>query len=237
VNPKQQATLDKVLVALQKELGGKLHSCYVYGSAVRGNLIEGVSDINLLIILYESTCEAHEAIARAIGDEPQIDPFILARQGFERSVRAFATKFASIQRNYRLLQGEDILAGLTFDTRQEKFLCEQAMRNLRLRLIYSFVTRQQHQTYDRFVVNNITGLFVQLSEALRLQGATVPTLFEDRIPLLEMEFKINGQTLRELVALKNAPARFSDAEAVAWHEKIFPLADAVVGWMEAQWQN
>lgn len=237
MNPKQQATLDKVLVTLQEELGGKLHSCYVYGSAVRGNLIEGVSDINLLIILNESTCEAHEAIARAIGDEPQIDPFILARQGFERSVRAFATKFASIQRNYRLLQGEDILAGLTFDTRQEKFLCEQAMRNLRLRLIYSFVTRHQHKAYDRFVVSNITGLFVQLSEALRLNGASVPTLFEARIPMMEKEFKVNDETLRELVALKKAPARFSDAEAVRWHEMIFPLTDTVVGWMEAQWQN
>jgi hypothetical protein len=76
-----------------------------------------------------------------------------------------------------------------------------------------------------------------MSEALRLNGATVPTLFEARIPMMEKEFNINGQTLRELVALKKAPARFSDAEAVTWHEKIFPLADAVVGWMEAQWQN
>ena len=194
MNPKLLATLDKVLDTLQKELGGKLHSCYVYGSAVRGNLIEGVSDINLLIILNESTCEAHEAIARAIGEEPQIDPFILARHGFERSVRAFATKFASIQRNYRLLQGEDILAGLTFDTRQEQFLCEQAMRNLRLRLIYSFVTRHQHVAYDLFVVSNITGLFVQLSEALRLNGASVPTLFEARIPMMEKVFNINDSS-------------------------------------------
>jgi hypothetical protein len=237
VNPKDKALLDQALATLQTELGDKLHSCYVYGSTVRGNVIEGVSDINLLIILHESTSAAHQAIARAIGDQPQIDPFILGRHGFERSVRAFATKFASIQRNYERLCGEDILAGLTFDTQQEKFLCEQAMRNLRLRLIYSFVTRHYHKSYDRFVVSNVTALFVQLSEALRLNGAEVPTDFEARIPLLEKEFGIDGQTLRDLVVLKKDPVRFSDADAIAWHEKIFPLADAVVGWMEARWQN
>ncbi len=237
MNPQQQATLDQVLAALQTELGGLLHSCYVYGSAVRGNLVEGVSDLNLLIILTESTTTAHAAIARALAHQPLIDPFILARPGLERSVRAFATKFASIQRNYQRLCGEDILAGLSFDTQQEKFLCEQAMRNLRLRLVYSFVTRQQHQAYDRFVVNNITGLMVQMSEALRLEGTTVPTAFEARIPLLETAFQIQGQTLRDLVALKKQPGRFSEAEAVAWHDKIFPLVDAVVGWMETHWQN
>jgi hypothetical protein len=230
-----QVALDQALDALRAELGDNLYSCCVYGSAVRGNSIEGISDINLLVILNQSSSEAHQAIARAIGASGKIDPFILGRSGFERSARAFATKFASIKRNYRVLHGADPLADFGIDAALEKFLCEQALRNLRLRLIYSFVTRQRHQAYDKFIIQNITGLFVQLSEALRLQGLEVPTAFEARVPLLEREFKINGQVVRDLLALKKSPVKFTDADTIAWHTKLFPLVDTVLHWIEANW--
>lgn len=232
---KLQGILDQAVSALRAELGGNLYSCCVYGSAVRGNAIEGISDINLLIIVNESSSTAHEAIARAIGDQPLIDPFVLARRGFERSVRAFATKFASIKRNYRVLHGADPLAEMQVDAALEKFLCEQAIRNLRLRLVYAFVTRQRNKAYDRFVLHNIAGLFVQFSEALRLQGVVIPQAFEARIPVLEKEFKLDGAVLRDLLVLKQQPQRFSEADAVNWHARLFPVIDTVLGWIETHW--
>jgi hypothetical protein len=230
-----QGTIDQAVGALRTELGDNLYSCCLYGSAVRGNAIEGVSDLNLLIILNQSNAAAHLAVARAIGGQSRIDPFVLARRGFERSVRAFATKFASIHRNYRVLHGADPLAELKVDAALEKFLCEQAVRNLRLRLVYSFITRQQHQAYDRFLVRNVTGMIVQFSEALRLGGIAMPAAFEPRLPIFEREYKIDGQVLRDLLALKQSPRRFSGDEAIRWHERVFPVVDAVLAWIENQW--
>jgi hypothetical protein len=235
VTTKLQGALDEAVSALRAELGDNLFSCCVYGSAVRGNAVEGVSDVNLLVVVNESNSAAHEAIARAIGGKPLVDPFVLARRGFERSVRAFAPKFASIRRNYRVLFGQDPLADLTIDTALEKFLCEQAVRNLRLRLVYSFVTRQQHKAYDKFVIRNITTMFVQFSEVLRLNGISVPQAVDVRVPLLEKEFKIDGQVLRDLLALKKNPQRFSESEALYWHARLFPVVDAVLGWIESHW--
>lgn len=232
---KLEETLNQAVSALRTELGDNLYSCCVYGSAVRGNAIEGVSDINLLIILNQSNATAHEGIARAIGDKPLVDPFVLNRHGLERSERAFGPKFASIKRNYRVLHGADPLADLKIDPALEKFLCEQAIRNLRLRLAYSFITRQRHKAYDKFVVQNITTLFVQFSEVLRLDGAAVPPAFDDRVPLLEQKFKIDGQVLRDLIALKKSPQRFSETDAVNWHTRLFPVVDAVVNWIESNW--
>lgn len=227
--------MEQAVSALRAELGDNLYSCCVYGSAVRGNSIEGVSDINLLIILDQSNAIAHEAIARAIGGKPLIDPFVLNRHGLERSERAFAPKFASIKRNYRVLHGADPLAELKIDPTLEKFLCEQAIRNLRLRLVYSFITRQQHKAYDKFVIQNITTLFVQFSEVLRLNGATIPPATDARIPLLEKEFKFDGQVLRDLIALKKSPQRFSETDTVNWHTRLFPVIDTVVKWIETNW--
>ena len=223
------------MASLKQELGENLYSCCVYGSAVRGNAIEGVSDLNLLLILNHSDAAAHEAVARAIGGRAEIEPFVLGRRGFERSERAFATKFASIQRNYRVLAGADPLATFTVDAGLEKFLCEQALRNLRLRLAHMFITRQQSKAYDKFLVRNVTTVFVQFAEAARLNGVTVPSTFEARIPILESAFKIQGQVLRDLLVLKKSPHKLSDAECIAWHERVFPMVDAVLGAIEAQW--
>jgi hypothetical protein len=235
VTPKIEAELNQALEALKTELGQSLYSCCLYGSAVRGNAIEGVSDLNLLIVLNESSAAAHQAVARAIGERSRIDPFILGRRGLERSARAFATKFASIRRNYRVLHGADPLAGLKLDPELEKFLCEQAVRNLRLRLVYAFVTHGRHKGYDRFIVRNATGIFVQLSEALRLQGTQVPTDFEARIGLFEREYKIDGQPLRDLLVLKREQKRLGASEVARWHERLFPILDGALRWIEERW--
>lgn len=141
MNPKLEAILNDTVAALKAGLGDNLHSCCLYGSAVRGNAIDGISDLNLLIVLNTSDSAAHQAVARALEGRPQIDPFVLGRRGFERSARAFAPKFASIRRHHRVLHGADPLTELKVDESLERFLCEQALRNLRLRLVYAFVTR------------------------------------------------------------------------------------------------
>jgi predicted nucleotidyltransferase len=235
VNPSLDDVLKRAVGALKSEVGANLYSCCLYGSAVRGNAIEGVSDVNLLIVLNESNSTAHQAIGRALEAVPQVDPFVLARRGFERSVRAFAPKFASIRRNYRVLHGTDPLATITIDATLERFLCEQALRNLRLRLAYSFITRRRHKNYDRFVTRNVTALFVQVSEVLRLQGVAVPTDFEARIPLFERELKIDSAVLRDLLELKRAARRLSEAETVQWHDRLFPVVDAVLHGIEERW--
>jgi len=64
-----QTVVDQAVQSLFKELGPNLYSCCLYGSAVRGNFIEGFSDINLLIVLNESNPNAHQAVAKAIGTD------------------------------------------------------------------------------------------------------------------------------------------------------------------------
>src|SRR5262249_36535054 len=135
--------------------------------------------------------------------------------------RAFGAKFASIQRNYRVLFGSDPLAGLPPDTTLERFLCEQALRNLRLRMVFAFVTRRRNGAYGRFLLRSVTPLFVQASEALRLNGATIPKDFDARIPLMEKEFQVPGAVLRDLLAFKRQNAKVSDADVLAWHARLF----------------
>jgi len=101
--PQPLPKLDESVEALKRTLGDNLHSCLLYGSAVRGGR-SGNSDIDLLIVLVKSTPEAHVAIRGLLS--PPLDPFILGLEGLERSLQAFALKFLSIRRNYRVLCGK-----------------------------------------------------------------------------------------------------------------------------------
>src|SRR5688572_11881374 len=97
---------DRAVRALIQGLGENLHSCILYGSAVRGDLLPRTSDVNLLIVLEHSTPDAHRLIAEIIrGGAERVQPFVLGRRGLERSQRVFAIKFRSIKRNYRVLHG------------------------------------------------------------------------------------------------------------------------------------
>ena len=125
--------------ALRARLRDNIYSCIQYGSTVRGGARPGVSDINLLMVLNESTPEAHAALAKILREFPRIDPMVLAINEIERSFRAFAIKFLSIRRDYRVLHGADPLKDLVIDADHERFLCEQALRNIRLRLVNSFL--------------------------------------------------------------------------------------------------
>lgn len=229
------STLTQTVSALQEALGNNLYSCCLYGSAVRGDAIEGVSDINLLIVLEKSSAEAHLAISRVIGGNPNIEPFVLGWRGFERSVRAFAPKFLSIQRNYRVLCGADPLKEIRVDAQLERFLCEQALRNLRLRLAYTFIVRARNRAYGNFLARSVTPLFLRLSEILRLEGRDLPKEMSERIPLLAREIGLDEQLLRDLLAFKSNPRKLTDAEMIQWHERIFPAVDKALAWMEAKW--
>lgn len=231
---KLKSSLDHVLSALSRELGENLYSCCLYGSAVRGNLVEGVSDLNLLIVLNSSDAQAHDAVGRALAGQGNVDPFILGRPGFERSVRAFAAKFASIKRNYRVVHGADPLADIVIEPALERFLCEQALRNLRLRLVFSYSTRARHKSYVRFLSRSVTPIFLRLSEILRLSGQAYPEDFAGRIPLIQKEFAIDAGVLRDLLELKRREAP-PEGEAEDWHRRVFPILDAALGWIEREW--
>src|SRR6185503_12634140 len=91
--------VQQVVERLAARLDRNLYSCLLYGSVVRGDHVNQVSDINLLLVLEESTPAAHALIADSIGGTLRIAPFIVGRRGIDRTIRAFATKFLSIRRN------------------------------------------------------------------------------------------------------------------------------------------
>lgn len=221
---------------LKNTLRDNLHSCVLYGSAVRGNIVPDVSDLNLLIVLAESTPEAHQVIAEAIRGKVQIEPFVLGREGLERDRQAFAIKFRSIRRNYRVLHGADPLPNLSVSEELLRFLSEQAVRNLRLRLNHAFITMQQQpKRYSRYLHDAVPDLFTDLAEALRCVGTEIPADFSERIPIFAHSFGGDASVLNDLLERKRRSRNLSATEIRDVHDKLSRLMTQAVRWIESQW--
>lgn len=231
-----QAVVDTLVNKLQSVLGQNLYACVLYGSAVRGDLVSGVSDLNLLLVLNESTPEAHAAIAECLRGRAHVDPFVIARSGMQRSMAAFAVKFRSISRDYRVLCGEDPFREIAIDQGIARFLCEQAVRNLRLRAVRAFILfGGDGKQYLRFLHHIDAKVFIALSDALRLNGVEIPHDFAERIPVLAAGFDTDVSILNDLLVLKRPKTRLCSPEIREIHGRLFRLLDHVVRWMEKQW--
>ncbi len=220
----------------ESALGENLYTLIQYGSSVK-NLVDEASNINLLIVLNRSTPEAHLAIHQVVLKNPQIEPFILGKRGFERTALSFAVKFLSISRHYKVLSGHDILSDLHIPASHERFLAEQALRNLRLRLIHSYVRKGPSNSYLRFVRSLTTSFYVDISEVLRCEGVTVPVDYLSRLETFTREFDFDVSALETLLSLKQRPNQISQPDIKRLHRNLFILIDNILLFIENTWNE
>ncbi len=217
-------------------LGENLYSLIQYGSSVRNTSgRKNYTDINLLIVLNRSTPEAHAAIHGLVSNNPEIEPFILEKRGFDRTLLSFAVKFLSISRNYRLLSGHDVLSGLNISLSHERFLAEQALRNLRLKVVHCYAKRGPSRIYLKFVLSLSTSFIVDISEVLRCETIDVPVKYSDRIEAFSKKFDFDVSILKDLLALKNKSISLDVSEIEILHRNLFILLDNVLLYVESQW--
>jgi predicted nucleotidyltransferase len=247
---KVRASLNEAVEELLTRLGDNLYSCVLYGSAVRGDFVPVVSDVNLLIVLNKSNATAHAAIRNAVQGRLRIDPMVIGRPGMDRSFEAFALKFLSISQDHEVLHGIDPFEDFSVDPELDRFLCEQALRNVQLRLVRGYIVfGRDRLRYTDFLLHWIPTIFIDLSEVLRLTGTDVPHDFRDRIELLGQGFNIDTSVLTDLIDLKENPPRpsfdwrliwgrrLSASEISRFHERVNILLTDAIQWMETRWPS
>lgn len=201
---KIRQSLDDFSSGLKTIYGEELVSVVLYGSCASNEFQPGFSNVNLLIVLEDTTLKN---LAKASG---------LLRKGLYRrfnclfftpdyiksSTDVFPVEFLDIKENYVIIYGKDLLSGLEIDRKNLRFQCEQELKAKLINLKSFFLINRDKTALQNFLVKSFNSFLHIARNLIRLKGKSPAYRKEDILKELSGEFKIDIFNLNNILGLK-----------------------------------
>ncbi len=107
--------IDEFVKRIREAAGPNVESIILFGSAVSGDFHPGLSNLNLLCVLRDSSFAALQALAPVAkwwDRQKQPPPLCMTRRELERSTDVFTIELLDMQQHHRVLFGENVVQGL-----------------------------------------------------------------------------------------------------------------------------
>jgi hypothetical protein len=182
--------------------GDDLVSVVLYGSAARGEYREGVSDLNLLVLLRDTaaaTLRRGSALARAWGAAKNPPPLVMSEREFRGSADVFPMELADIRDAHVILYGTDPFAGVEISHADLRLQLERELKSAYIRLRTRYMTDAGDAArFEPLLLKSLSTFLVMFRTVLRLSGedgtrdpeavvrATAQRVGFDPAPLLEI---------------------------------------------------
>jgi predicted nucleotidyltransferase len=200
--------------------GENLSGLILYGSLARGRYRPGKSDVNVAVLLRDTTTESLAAIApalRAAWRSVQLEPFILNPSEIQRMSDAFPTKLLDIQDHHILLMGENPFVELKVSREHIRLRVEQELRNIALRMRRRYVSIFDDPLLLAAALANVAvSLKVELAALLRLAGKVLPPEPTSAAVLdaAAVEFHLDRDALARVAAMRRDSGPADDLTAL-----------------------
>ena len=201
-----QKLLKSYVKDVAKAYGNELEGIILYGSAVRGEFLPGLSNLNVLLILssYElSVLKQYDSLHKRWSKEHVVVPLFLTTADLKSSSTAFPLEYQDIFDCHRLLWGQDPFVGLKIDARYLAAEVVQGLRGNLFRLRQRLVEgRSTEEAITILLPLSITALLPVLRGLQRLLSRPVVAHGEPLLKDIESLLEINLAGLRDALALK-----------------------------------
>lgn len=213
----------------------RLVSVIIYGSAASGEFKEKYSNINLLVVLDDTSLENLKMVSGLLNKPKfqKFNPLFFSPDYLNKSTDVFPIEFLDMKENYLVLSGEDILKDLTIDTKNLRFQCEEELKT-KLINIKGFYLRNKNNkaAITNLLFKSFNSILHILRNIVRLKGITPTYLKGDILKQLEQEFQIDIDAFNKILEVKNKNLRLKHKEVenllftfVAQLEKIINIVD------------
>lgn len=207
-NSRLETALDDLIKALDREAGMPF-AAVLYGSAARGDWDPLRSDVNLLLVVEDASPTGLERVATPLmgwHQERFTSPLLIARDEWQRATDVFPIEITDMKLSYRVLAGDDPVAGLVVAPDDLRRALEEAYRGKLVRLRQAYVRfGTSTQTLGGFAAATSSELLVLLRATAVLLGrepgadapATLDSLAEPVGPAID--------SLRDVIARRREP--------------------------------
>lgn len=175
----------KLAAELNGLLGERLRSLLVHGSVARGEAVEGVSDVNVLVLLDRidpPTLATLSPVAQRWTGAENTPPLLMTWPEWRRAADAFAIEVADMKEAYVLLHGEDPLRSLVVNPAELRLQAEHELRGKLLQLREGLLLAGKDSAQvGRLLLTALPSFTTYVRTALRLAGRPVPPATPDAL--------------------------------------------------------
>ena len=132
---------------LSKTLGDRFQSFLIYGSKASGEFRENHSDVNVFVVLENTSWETLELMAEPIRlwkKEGHPAPVFVQASELPAYAKSLPIEFLDMQDHHKVLQGSDPLQGFVVDRSNLRAQCSQELAVKLLKLRQSVLATKGH---------------------------------------------------------------------------------------------
>lgn len=192
---------------LQQALGPDLVSVTLYGSAARDDFVEGVSDINLLVVVSRLPAFVLKAAGEAVNrwrSRIPISPIFATEDYIARSADVFPLEFLDMRDAHSTILGPDPLARLDVDTVCLRRQVEAELKG-KLMWLRAAYARSAHDpgAVAELMVDSLPSFRAIFQGALRLTGQAPPTRTAEVIERIALVIGMEADGLLAVMRLRD----------------------------------
>jgi len=199
-------TIDEFVKRLRDAGGANLESVVLFGSAAAGDFHDGLSNLNLLVVLHDSSFQALQALTPAAkwwDGKKQPPPLCMTRTELERSTDVFAVELLDMQQHHRVLFGEDVLNGLRIPMDLHRVQVEYELREklilLRQRLLLA--SQNDSRLWD-LMLRSVASFSTLFRHALIALGDSTQSQRRDAVQALSQRLGIDSSAILDVLDVR-----------------------------------
>jgi hypothetical protein len=201
-----QDTIDEFVRRVREAGGSNVESVILFGSAVAGDFHEGLSNLNMMCVLRDSSLKALQALSPAAkwwDGKKQTPPLCLTKQELQRSTDVFTIELLDMQQHHRVLHGDDPLKDLRIPMDLHRVQVEYELREklILLRQHLLLVVDNEARLWE-VVLRSVSSLSTLFRHTLIALGDSASTSRREAVAALAQRVGFDGGSILQVLDVR-----------------------------------
>ena len=205
-----QDTIDEFVRRVREAGGSNVEGVILFGSAVAGDFHEGLSNVNLMCILRDTSLKALHALSPAAkwwDGKKQTPPLCLTKQELQRSTDVFTIELLDMQQHHRVLFGDDPLKDLQIPMDLHRVQVEYELREklILLRQHLMLADANEARLWE-VVLRSVSSLSTLFRHTLIALGDSPSTSRREAVAALAQRVGFDGGSILKVLDVREGKA-------------------------------